>query len=118
MTRTKAIWLSVAVGLLTVAGLVALRLRRRTPAPAVPVGPPATPVPAGATSPLAADRPTELDDDEPPLPDERDWPMHSEFRDLVQEDTDRPLATWLRVAIVVAALVAFFAVSLIATKKV
>jgi hypothetical protein len=41
---------------------------------------------------------------------------HSE--DLDEPEREAPLATWVRVAIVVVALLAFFAVSLIATKQV
>lgn len=36
----------------------------------------------------------------------------------VMVDSERPLPTWVRVAIVTVALLAFFAVSLIATKQV
>jgi hypothetical protein len=80
---------------------------------------PATPVPAApASGPAAGSRAPEHEDAELPLPADSDWPMHSEFDDLAQDDTDRPLPIWMRVAIVVVALVAFFVVSLLATKKV
>jgi hypothetical protein len=52
-----------------------------------------------------------------PPPTEEEPAVHSEVRDIA-DDTERPLATWVRVAIVAVALLAFFAVSLIATKQV
>jgi hypothetical protein len=52
-----------------------------------------------------------------PPPTEEEPAVRSEVRAVV-DDTERPLATWVRVAIVAVALLAFFAVSLIATKQV
>jgi len=113
MTRRNAAWLAAAVTALLAAAY--LLSRRRTPsltpstenpqghspedfvevAAAVPVvaaAPVVAAVAVPATSPLPATAP--VDTAEPPLP------------------------TWVRVAIVGVALVAFFAVSLIATKGV
>jgi hypothetical protein len=52
-----------------------------------------------------------------PSPTEEEPPVRTEVSERVETD-EQPLATWARVAIVVVALVAFFAVSLIATKQV
>jgi hypothetical protein len=52
---------------------------------------------------------------EPPLIEEE--PVRTQVTDVV-DDTEKPLPTWVRVAIIAVALVAFFAVSLIATKQV
>jgi hypothetical protein len=51
-----------------------------------------------------------------PAPLDEELPVRTDPEDGVEDE--RALPTWVRVAIVVAALVAFFAVSLIATKQV
>jgi hypothetical protein len=51
------------------------------------------------------------------LPIDEDPPVDVELSHPVEE-VEQPLATWARVAIVAIALLAFFAVSLIATKQV
>lgn len=50
-------------------------------------------------------------------PIEEEPPVPTEVSDQAVDD-EQPLATWARVAIVAVALLAFFAVSLIATKQV
>jgi hypothetical protein len=50
-----------------------------------------------------------------PTPIEEEPPVRTEVAEVVEDD-EQPLATWARVTIVVVALFAFFAVSVIVTK--
>lgn len=117
MNRSKAMWVAVAAALMLAAGYL-LMMRRRSasaPAPAAvpftaarPVTPPAPPLEVVAaeaeTSELAA-----VVEEQPTAE-----PMPPRAADQVEA----PLPGWARAAIIVAALLAFFAVSLIATKHV
>lgn len=102
MNRRRALWLSAGLAVLLAATYVLLRRRRATeaePAPATWIstpraGPTAEPSPSPRRESLAAVLPVPMQQPEQPLP------------------------TWVRLGIVAAALLAFFAVSLIATKQV
>ena len=78
---------------------------------AAPAAPRVTAAPTAGTSPPEDAGITE------PAPVEEAPPVRTEISDQLERD-ELPLATWARVAIVVVALLAFFAVSLIATKQV
>lgn len=113
MSRSRAAWLAGAVAVLLAAAYL-LNRRQRTPALAAAVTPPA---PASAVRVPAAP--------EPAAPEPRSWDggpgsghrvaMPEPTRD---DDHELPLPTWVRLSIVGLALLAFFAVSLIATKQV
>jgi hypothetical protein len=110
MTRRRAALLGGALAVL-LAG-VYLPLRRRTGAAAGPVtaaGPTATlPTAPAVAAAVAADiRPP------PPPP-----PPAGTVAPESTEPVEQPLPTWVRLGIVAAALLAFFAVSLVATKQV
>jgi hypothetical protein len=116
MTRARAAWLAAAVVALAAVGYVVRRWTRR-PAPVAArteVGVPASGVPINSVPPTAEaaiTMPTHIEPVVEPVVagmDTVDAPA----------DDERPMATWARVAIIAVALVAFFAVSLIATKHV
>jgi hypothetical protein len=100
MTRARAAWLAAAVVVLAAVGYLVRRRTRRTPTPAIRMT-------------------VEEAIVEPPVI-ETAVAVTSRVMDTVDpvEDNEQPLATWARVAIVAIALLAFFAVSLIATKQV
>src|SRR4051812_11086715 len=105
VTRARAAWLAAAIAVLA-AALFLVQTRRRRPvaalAPAQPaLVPTAVPPLSVAVESVSAYEPTVLQADP-----------------VVDAAAEEPLATWARVAIVVVALLAFFAVSLIATKRV
>ena len=93
MSRRNALLIALAVGLAAVTTL--LLARRGRAITAVSAAPP-QPVAAPAPAPARALRPV-------PAPQ--------------AETGEQPLPTWVRVAIVAAALLAFFAVSMIATRS-
>lgn len=96
MSRRKACWLAVLAGL---AGLAAYLIVRATaPSEAVPVR-------TAGTVPVPAPEPTPELASPAPKPAGRGEP------------DERPLPTWVRIAIVAAALLAFLAVSLVATRS-
>ena len=109
MNRRNALWLALLVA---AAGAVAFVLARRAgqaqPAVAPPVAPwapdpgPLSVAAPPATPPAAAAPPAPVAPAAAPAP----------------EVVEQPLPMWVRVTIVAAALVAFFAVSLIATRNV
>lgn len=105
MSRRNAFWVALAVGLAAVAALsVAGRLRRRAaqPEPLAPWAPDPGPT-AVATAPS-----------EPQESSVQTQPVV----ELRTEADEQPLPTWVRLTIVGVALLAFLAVSLIATKTV
>ena len=111
MTRAKAAWL--AAGVVVLAAVAYLVRRRRTAVtPVLASGPAAERVTAGSVRGTSVPEVAVIAQ---PAATEEDPAVH--LRDLVA-DSEQPLATWARVAIVALALVAFFAVSLIATKQV
>lgn len=99
MRRRSAFLLALAVGLATVATLLLARRGRAINAAPAPAA--MTPPPAGPATKVVRSAPTP-----PAEPDVQPQ----------AETTEQPLATWVRVAIVAAALLAFLAVSMIATK--
>jgi protein TonB len=138
MTRRRAAWIAAVVAVLL--GASYLLTKRRAVEPAVPVAAPVppsppTPVPTvEAPAPVVEEAPT---DPEPaptaPLkvtkPEPRSWgstravpartpPPAPVDTAAAAGDVEEPLPTWIRVGIIAAALIAFFAVSLIATKQV
>jgi len=95
MNRRNAVWIALAVGIATVAALVvAGRLRRR-------------PVPVAAAAPSTG----EVMEASAPA-------TRSMARPAPADVEERPLPTWVRLTIVGLALLAFLAISLIATKGV
>ncbi|MDT7545496.1 MAG: hypothetical protein QOE99_1606 [Actinomycetota bacterium] len=144
MTRRRAALLGGSLAIL-VAGIYLL-LRRRRAAPALPAPAPLPlPQPAASVRPAEPVVPvTEVAEPErvadtvtietpPPVAaatksPPRSWagravpartpPSPAVDAALADEPVEQPLPTWVRLGIVVAALVAFFAVSLIATKQV
>ena len=113
MTRAKAAWL--AAGLVVLAAVAYLVRRRSTPATPLPASSPAAPRVTAASVEGTPRAEAALIAEPAPL--EEEPPVQTEVRDVAQ-DVEHPLATWARVAIVAVALLAFFAVSLIATKNV
>jgi hypothetical protein len=113
VNRARAAWIAAALVVLAALGYLVQR-RRRQPAAAIASPPPtfrATPAPpvgGPTTTETAAIR---------ELPMIEEQPVPTQVTD-VADDTEKPLPTWVRVAIIAVALVAFFAVSLIATKQV
>ena len=106
MSRRNAFWVALAVGLAAVAALsVAGRLRRRAAQPAEPLAPWA-PDPGPAAVATAPSEPQESSVQTQPVVE------------LRTEADEQPLPTWVRLTIVGVALLAFLAVSLIATKTV
>jgi hypothetical protein len=112
VTRTRALWLAAGVGVLVAVGYLLQRRRARgqdVPSAALPTPlVTAAPVASTSTPEVAVITEARVMEEQPaqtPLPDE-------------QHEKELPLATWARVAIVLVALVAFFAVSLVATKHV
>ena len=105
MSRRSAFWVALAVGLAAIAALsVAGRLRRRAAQPAelAPWAPDPGPT-AVATAPSES----------------QESAVHTQPAVELRPDADeQPLPTWVRLAIVGVALLAFLAVSLIATKSV
>ena len=95
MTRRRAAWIATVVAVaLALSYFVVRRSRAATPVAAAPVSAvPPSPVPTVALPVVAGEAPTAA-------------------------AAEGPLPAWVRVTIVAAALVAFFAVSLIATKRV
>lgn len=141
MSRRKAAGLAALVALLLAATYLLTQRRGRGPEP-VPAAPP-TLVPTPPTvlkvdpsAPEVAVPPAETDPKPAPRkkPEPRSWgtsrgvlaptpptapPPAPVVAAAVQGDAvEQPLPTWLRFSIVAAALLAFFAVSLIATKQV
>ncbi|MCU1672799.1 MAG: hypothetical protein JWN77_912 [Frankiales bacterium] len=111
MSRRSAFLLAVAVGLGAVVAYLLLGRRPAVIAPAPVVAPWApdpgpAPVTAPVTAPVAAPVVAPVAAAAPPV------------AVPPQPDGEQPLPTWVRFAIVGAALVAFFAVSLIATRNV
>ena len=105
MSRRNAFWVALAVGLAAIAALsVAGRLRQRAATPAEPLAPWAPdPGPRAVAAPA-------------PL---QESPVQTEpSAELRTEPDEQPLPTWVRLTIVGVALLAFRAVSLIATKSV
>ena len=114
MSRRRSLWIALAAAAILLGAYVARR--RRTPAlvapapteplPVAPVATPAVEPPLAATveAPSTAEGHVFFDDAGGPEPRDHD-------------ETGRPLPTWVRASVVVAALIAFFAVSLIATKQ-
>jgi len=123
VTRVRAAWL--AVGLLVFAALGYVVLRRGSAAAPLPVSAPlptrAPALPRVTTAPPAVSPLVEDPVDEPVVArasvDDPEPVIGAELAAPVSAD-EKPLATWARVAIVVVALMAFFAVSLLATKRV
>lgn len=110
MSRRSALWLAVgALAVLLGAGLL-VRSRRAATPDQPPVQPPLEPPVEPVVPPV---RPLEPPDEpiEPPI-----RPVEPTPEPI--EPPEPPLPTWARVGIVAAALLAFFAVSLIATKQV
>jgi cytochrome oxidase assembly protein ShyY1 len=107
VTRVKAAWIAAAVVVL--AGVAYLVRRRRTSAIAPPATAPVVELRATTAAPPVI---------VPPSPIDEESSVQTEVRDVGQDDDEQPLATWARLAIVAVALLAFFAVSLIATKQV
>ncbi len=142
MTRRRAAWIGGVVAILLAATYLLTRRGSRTPEPAaVVLAPPAPPAPAGAVTaavpmsppppPLSAgSTPTATTPVVDAEPEPRSWgtaravpartPPTAPGEPAAQEAPmfEQPLATWLRVSIIAVALLAFFAVSLIATKQV
>ena len=114
MTRARAAWLTAAIVLVAALGYL---VRRRAHRPTSVVV--SAPTVLRTTAVRNEDIPTteEAVISEPP-PIEQAAPAGHEVRAVVADDDEQPLATWIRVAIVGVALLAFFAVSLIATKQV
>ena len=112
MTRARGAWIAagVVVVLAALGYLVRLRTRRRpvTTGPQAPLSVTAEPVTGMASSETAVAETWQRF--------EEAAAVRSDESDLMERE--QPLATWVRVAIVVLALLAFFAVSLIATKQV
>lgn len=114
MTRARALWLAAAVFVLAAAAYV-VRRRGDRPQPAPGIAPAPAQVTAGAAAGISAG---EVDVADTWQRFEEASAVPSDEGDAVLVDDEQPLATWIRVAIVLVALVAFFAVSLIATKQV
>jgi hypothetical protein len=109
MTRRSAVWIALAVGIATVAGLVlAARLRAR-PAPAGTGWAP-DPGPQSVVTPTVA----------PAAGTEVSAVSTSQASAVARyvEPAEKPLPMWVRLTIVGVSLLAFLAVSLIATKGV
>ena len=87
----------------------------RGPARVITTSPPRAEVTAAPAAGTQSNEETVINE---PSPIQEDAPVHTEVGNNVVDDREQPLATWARVAIVVVALLAFFAVSLIATKQV
>lgn len=110
MSRARAAWIAAAVVVLAVLAYVVRRHRAPVPATTVPELPVAPPPAEGisASEAAVAEKWRRL---------EEATAMQTEDEDVLV-DGEQPLPTWARVAIVAVALLAFFAVSLIATKQV
>jgi hypothetical protein len=137
MTRRKAALLGGSLAVLVAGIYLLLRRRRTAPLPSPqPVAPmrPAAPV-APATEPAEPEHAADSVTIETPPPvaaatksPARSWggravpartpPAPAADAAPAAEPVEQPLPTWVRLGIVAAALVAFFAVSLIATKQV
>lgn len=105
MSRRRAFWVAVAVGLAVIAALsVAGRLRLRAAQPAEPLAPWA-PDPGPTAVATAPSEPQESAVQTQPAVE-------------LRTEDEQPLPTWVRLTIVGVALLAFLAVSLIATKGV
>src|SRR4051794_11670121 len=113
VTRARAAWLAAGVVVLAALGYL-VRRRRRRPAPVIARQPPRGGVGA---APAAGVPSTEDSVTTEPSPTVEVAPVRTEVGNVVRND-EQPLATWARVAIIAVALLAFFAVSLIATKQV
>ena len=111
MSRRNAVWIALAVGMATVAALVvAGRLRRRP----VAVGTDWAPDPGPQSVIRAAAAATSTGDVM-----EASGPGAAQVTaQAMAEPEEQPLPTWVRLTIVGFALLAFLAVSLIATKNV
>jgi hypothetical protein len=111
MTRRNAVWIALTVGMATVVALmIADRLRRR-PAIASATdwapdpGPESIATAATSTGDAMADTATSAQ-------------LATEVRaDVAAEPEEQPLPMWVRLTIVGVALLAFLAISLIATKS-
>jgi hypothetical protein len=115
MTRARAAWLAAAVVVLAAVGYVVRRWTHR-PAPVaarteLKVPAPVVPIEQVSPTEQAITTPTHIGPSTEPAVAGVDTvdPM---------ADDEQPMATWARLAIIAVALVAFFAVSLIATKHV
>src|SRR5690242_10810695 len=106
MSRRNTFWVALAVGLAVIAALSAAgRLRQRSAQPPEPLAPWA-PDPGPSAVATAPSSPQESSVQTQPAVE------------LRSEPDERPLPTWVRLTIVGLALLAFLAVSLIATKSV
>ena len=113
MNRARAAW--IAAGVVVLAALGYLVLRRRGGQAALPVS--AAPAPLRvAAAPPPGPPAVEVEETEPWPPDEQSAAPAAV--DEPVQAAEKPLAAWARVAIVVVALLAFFAVSLLAKKGV
>jgi hypothetical protein len=107
-------WIGAAVVVLAAVAYL-VRRRRAAPTPVTHSERPVAQVTAAAVEGIPADD-VAVEDTWQRFEEASDVP--SEDGDVMVVDEERPLATWIRVAIVLVALLAFFAVSLIATKQV
>ncbi|MBK5307402.1 MAG: hypothetical protein JJD92_12005 [Frankiaceae bacterium] len=109
--RRRSVWLAAAFAVALLAAFLVTR-RRATPAvAAAPVVPP-------ASAPKAPEQPSTPDghvffEESASVPESA--PIEAE---PLTEETGHPLPTWVRAAVVAGALLAFFAVSLLATKRI
>lgn len=116
MTRTRALWIGAVVAVLTAAGYL-IRRRSRRVLPAAPVTTTSPQATVASVDSIAATS-EEPVINEPPPTDDIPSAFFGDAVSAPAEEDEKSLATWIRVSIVVVALVAFFAVSLIATKQV
>jgi hypothetical protein len=114
LTRARAAWIGAAIVVLAAVAYL-VRRRRTAPAPVTHSERPVAQVTAAAVEGIPADD-VVVDDTWQRFEEASEVP--SEDGDVMVVEREQPLATWVRVAIILLALVAFFAVSLIATKQV
>jgi hypothetical protein len=125
MNRNRAIWVAAVTAVLLAAGYLLMMRRRSGPAagpaglpftaPPHPITPPAPPIDVAAPEPTTSELAAEAPEQPPavkPTPAVEPKPVRAPI------EVEAPLPGWARAAIIVAALLAFFAVSLIATKNV
>ena len=106
MNRRNAVWIALAVGIATVAALVVAGRLRRHP---VAVGTDWAPDPGPHSIASAATSTGDAMEAQAPT---------AQGAHTATEPDEQPLPTWVRLTIVGIALLAFLAVSLIATKNV
>jgi hypothetical protein len=112
MSRRSAAWIALVVGIVTVVALVLAGRQRRRPVAAGTDWAP-DPGPKSITSPATTDGAVMQTDTEVRL----DSPTAAKAM-VAPAPVERPLPMWIRLSIVGVALLAFLAVSLIATKGV